>query len=429
MKILHQVYEDLFFAGLSEEAFQEVKKPVGQANQRAIIAWSISMCMFWIMSLILGLFIPVYAQCSPVYLGGVISSSFTLFCALFLIKRYPWLLNAVMSLLALSVLMVGIGIAVYQPHDKTATMIAMVVMIPTCFITPTIRSVAILGVIIGVYIIAGEDAIDRPIFNWGLLNLFIFSIAGLVTGHVINKTRFRRFLYEDSSKKMAEMQANLNDRLVMGIGTMVDSRDISTGGHSRRTATGVRFLVEAMRKDESLALTDSFCDKVIKAAPMHDIGKIAVDDVILRKPGKYTPEEFEEMKKHAAEGARVLHEIFFDGDEEFCRIAMNVAHYHHERVDGTGYPEGRKGDEIPLEARIMAIADVYDALVSRRVYKERFTPEKADRTIRDGMGSQFDAKLEKYYEEALPRLEEFYSRDLREEEMDAPAGPAGSQTV
>ena len=147
---------------------------------------------------------------------------------------------------------------------------------------------------------------------------------------------------------------------------------------------------------------------------MHDLGKIAVDDAILRKPGRFTPEEFEKMKAHAAEGARIVHEILRDtDDEDFRRIAENMAHYHHERWDGSGYPDGLKGEEIPLEARIMAIADVYDALVSKRVYKEEFSFEKADRIIMEGMGTQFDPGLQKYYIAARPRLEAFYASENR----------------
>ena len=218
-------------------------------------------------------------------------------------------------------------------------------------------------------------------------------------------------LQKDVAAKTERIVA-MHDRLVLGMATMVESRDNSTGGHIRRTSEGVRLLVEEMRKDETLALSEDFCRNIIKAAPMHDLGKIAVDDAILRKNGPFTPEEREEMKKHAAQGARIVHEILRDtDDEEFRRIAENVAHYHHEKVDGTGYPDGLKGDEIPLEARIMAVADVYDALVSKRVYKEKFTFEKADAIICEGMGTQFDARLRPYYEKARPRLEAFYSSE------------------
>ena len=145
---------------------------------------------------------------------------------------------------------------------------------------------------------------------------------------------------------------------------------------------------------------------------MHDLGKIAVDDQVLRKPGKFTPEEFEEMKKHAAEGARIVHEILKSTDDaDFKIIAENVAHYHHERWDGSGYPSGLKGDKIPLEARIMAIADVYDALVSKRVYKESMSFEQADKIMMESMGNHFDKRLEEYYVNARPKLEAYYSAE------------------
>ena len=203
---------------------------------------------------------------------------------------------------------------------------------------------------------------------------------------------------------------DMHDNLILGMATMVESRDNSTGGHIRRTSEVVRLLIEETKKDNALKLSEKFCKDLIKAAPMHDIGKIAVDDVILRKPGRFTDEEFEKMKAHAAEGAKIVHEILKETDDEhFKMIAENVAHYHHERWDGSGYPNGLKGEEIPLEARIMAIADVYDALVSKRVYKESMSFTQADSIIMEGMGKHFDKRLEPYYVRARARLEEYYS--------------------
>ncbi|MCR5118092.1 MAG: HD domain-containing protein [Lachnospiraceae bacterium] len=205
----------------------------------------------------------------------------------------------------------------------------------------------------------------------------------------------------------------MHDNLVLSMATMVESRDNSTGGHIKRTSEGVRMLVDEIRKDGKLKLSDEFCRDIIKAAPMHDLGKIAVDDAILRKPGRFTPEEFEKMKKHAEEGAKTVHEILKSTDDEsFKKIAENVAHYHHERWDGSGYPEGLKGEAIPLEARIMAIADVYDALVSKRVYKESMSFEEADKIIMDGMGKHFDEGLKEYYVKARPKLEAYYRTNI-----------------
>ena len=202
----------------------------------------------------------------------------------------------------------------------------------------------------------------------------------------------------------------MHNNLIMSMATMVESRDNSTGGHIRRTSEGVRLLIDAILETGAFDLDEKFCKNLIKAAPMHDLGKIAVDDAILRKPGRFTPEEFAVMKTHAAEGARIVHEILRDTDDDaFHLLAENVAHFHHERWDGSGYPTGLKGSAIPLEARIMAVADVYDALVSKRVYKDKMSFEKADEIIREGMGSQFDPALEPVYLAAKPKLEAYYA--------------------
>ena len=206
----------------------------------------------------------------------------------------------------------------------------------------------------------------------------------------------------------------MHNNLILGMATMVESRDNSTGGHIKRTSDVVAFLIEAIQKDkdeDSLQVSAEFCHNIVKAAPMHDLGKIAVDDEILRKPGRFSPQEFEKMKAHAAEGARIVHEILKGTDDlAFHLLAENVAHYHHERWDGSGYPEGLKGEEIPLEARIMAVADVYDALVSKRVYKDPMSFEEADSIMMESFGKHFDKRLEKYYLIAKPKLEEYYSK-------------------
>ena len=210
------------------------------------------------------------------------------------------------------------------------------------------------------------------------------------------------------TKREKEMQ----NKLVFGMATMVEGRDNSTGGHIKRTSKVVELIVEEMAKDNSVVFDNRFISSVIKAAPMHDLGKITVDDAVLRKPGKFTPKEFAAMKEHSKEGARIVKEILENyGDEYFEQIAVNVAHYHHERWDGSGYPLGLKGEIIPLEARIMAIADVYDALVSKRVYKEEFSFEDANKIILEGMGKQFDPGLEKYYLSAREKIENFYKEN------------------
>ena len=203
--------------------------------------------------------------------------------------------------------------------------------------------------------------------------------------------------------------ALITDRLIMGVATMIEGRDNSTGGHIKRTSQVVSFLIDEMKKENEFGLSVDFCEAVVKASPMHDLGKITIDDVILRKPGKFTPEEYEVMKTHAEAGAKII-KVILEGttNPTFTEVAINMAHFHHERYDGSGYPMHLVGDDIPLEARILAIADVYDALVSKRVYKEKMTFVEANKIILEGMGTQFDKRLEKYYVIARPRLEEYY---------------------
>ena len=216
---------------------------------------------------------------------------------------------------------------------------------------------------------------------------------------------------EASNTRRLQKIREMNDNFVMAMATMVESRDNSTGGHIRRTSDVVAMLIDEIKKDDDLGLDDDFCTYLIKAAPMHDLGKIAVDDAILRKPGKLTTEEYEQMKTHAPKGAQIVHEVLQGIDNErFRQIAENVAHYHHEKWDGSGYPDGLKGEQIPLEARIMAVADFYDALVSKRYYKPAMPFDQATEIILEGMGTFFDKRMEKYFLAAREKLEEYYDK-------------------
>lgn len=204
----------------------------------------------------------------------------------------------------------------------------------------------------------------------------------------------------------------IQDKLILGMADMVESRDYSTGGHIKRTSHVVRILARELQNIGTYQVPSDFYRNLIKAAPMHDLGKLAIDDAILRKPGNFTEEEFEVMKDHAAKGAELLLKVL-DGieDEEFEQIAVNVAHYHHEKWDGTGYPEHLAGEQIPLEARIMAVADVYDALISKRYYKEGMSAQEAFEIIHQGMGTQFDPKLEPAVIRSREALEAYYEQE------------------
>lgn len=242
-----------------------------------------------------------------------------------------------------------------------------------------------------------------------------------IIGYCINledTTQNHRYahLLEDYSRKLNEEVASktdhikeMQDKMILTFSEMVENRDSSTGGHIKRTTEGVKILVSKLRSDRR-DTDDIFCNTLINAAPMHDLGRIAIPDAILQKPGRYESWEYEIMKKHAEKGAEIIHRAFEDYDDaNFRRIAENIAHYHHERWDGAGYPLGLSGVDIPLEARIVAIADVYDALVSYRTYRQKLSFEDAYNTIMDNMGTQFDPSLAKYFAASRQELEAFYS--------------------
>ena len=215
---------------------------------------------------------------------------------------------------------------------------------------------------------------------------------------------------KDTIDKQSQDLIEIQNKIILGMANVVESRDNSTGGHIKRTSEVVKIFVDKLRyANLKYDLNEEFLNDVVKAAPMHDLGKIAIDDSILRKPGRFTPEEYAEMKKHAKEGVVIINSVL-EGveDENFVHIAKNIAHYHHEKYDGSGYPDNLSGEDIPLEARIMALADVFDALVSKRCYKEEFSYDEAFKIIENSIGNHFDPELGKVFIECRSNLEYYY---------------------
>ena len=204
---------------------------------------------------------------------------------------------------------------------------------------------------------------------------------------------------EDIQEKLVADQRALFEmqtHTISGMANLIENRDLETGEHVTRTSQYVRTLAEFARRDGvyAEALDDRFISTLYMMAPMHDIGKIVVPDRVLKKPGRLTEAEFAQMKRHASEGGRIIREVLSGvADEAYVAMASDIAMYHHERWDGAGYPSGLAGEAIPLSARIMAIADVYDALISARCYKAPVPKEKAFEIIRQEAGTHFDPKL------------------------------------
>ena len=239
----------------------------------------------------------------------------------------------------------------------------------------------------------------------------LIEFADRTAEHKYTETveKYNAELSEEVEAKTAHIN-DIKDKMVIGMAAMVESRDNSTGGHIQRTSEVVSMFAGKLAEHaDELGIDYEFIDLVIRAAPMHDLGKISVDDAILRKQGKFTDEEYAKMKEHSAEGAKIVHKILKDVEDDiFVEVAENVAHYHHEKWNGTGYPCGLSGKEIPIEARIMALADVFDALVSKRCYKEPFDYDRAFGIIENDLGTHFDPVLGKLFLECKNELMGYY---------------------
>ncbi|MDZ4169707.1 MAG: response regulator [Coriobacteriia bacterium] len=200
---------------------------------------------------------------------------------------------------------------------------------------------------------------------------------------------------EDIVMEQVREIANAQMATILALARLAESRDDETGTHLERVQAFCRLLGEGYRRrNEEPGVTRSFVDSLVEASTLHDIGKVAISDDILLKPGKLNVLEFEVMKEHTTVGARTLEAVRdrYPGNR-FIEVGIEITRSHHERWDGTGYPDGLGADAIPLSARIMAIADVYDALRSKRVYKDAFAHDDSARIILDGAGTHFDPAL------------------------------------
>lgn len=228
----------------------------------------------------------------------------------------------------------------------------------------------------------------------------------------ILKERVKNHLMLQASKKLLERQneileerviqrtsqlSELQDVAMVAMGALAESRDPETGNHIRRTQRYVKVLATEVAKSEQYksVLTPDVITSLYKSAPLHDIGKVGIEDSILLKPGKLTDDEFDEMKRHTTYGrdAIAAAEMSIDSADNFLIFAKEIAYSHQEKWDGSGYPEGLSGADIPLSARLMAVADVYDALISKRVYKPAFSHDKAVDIIVEGKGTHFEPLL------------------------------------
>lgn len=240
-------------------------------------------------------------------------------------------------------------------------------------------------------------------FELGAVDVVSKHIPQLIINRVklhLEITEYKNDL-EEKVREKTELIEHLQDVMMLAIAELVECRDENTGGHIKRTANYMKILLDEIVKSGlySDILTSDYVRDIIRSAPLHDVGKIGINDATLLKAGRLDDAEFEYMKNHAELGGQTIQRMINETNvESFLYIAKDMAHYHHEKWDGSGYPRGLKGGEIPISARIMAIVDVYDALTTKRPYKEALSHEKALEIILEGKGKSFDPKIIEIFE-------------------------------
>lgn len=213
-------------------------------------------------------------------------------------------------------------------------------------------------------------------------------------------------------KMQSEKLKKSNENIVDILGTVVESRDLESGEHIMRVKDYTRILARKLMEEcPEYELNDDKIEIIVAASALHDIGKIAIPDKILLKPGRLTDDEFEVMKSHTTRGSEMINNIKDVWDENYRKVSYEICRSHHEKWDGRGYPDGLKGEDIPLSAQIVSIADCYDALVNERVYKDAFSKEEAFRMIVSGECGMFNPKLLEAFRNSKADFEELVKHD------------------
>ncbi|MDO4167596.1 MAG: substrate-binding domain-containing protein [Eubacteriales bacterium] len=247
--------------------------------------------------------------------------------------------------------------------------------------------------------LAETESYQKFAFGTKRLHRFLMDIDNSISMHVQHNR------LELSNQRLKDIQ----NTIIVSFADLVESRDMFTGQHIKRTSAYLQVLVEHMAQMQQYQeeLTERARELMCKAAPLHDIGKIKISDTVLNKPGRLNDEEFEKIKLHTVEGGKIINSTLTNiEDNDYLRTAHDMALYHHEKWDGTGYPCKLSGEKIPLCARIMAVVDVFDALTSKRVYKDAFSSDKAFSIMQECSGTQFDAAILSAFVDIRDQVEE-----------------------
>ena len=385
--------------GVDPELFAEVKGEFETRNRRSMfILAMLGVCEGVILvsgDLVNGSFAPAL----PIYIALlIICIGIAAFSRSNFMRKPKQLLACCFVGLSIAMLY-GMGIAFQHPAPDdypAVTFMVLFVALPLMFTDVAWHMILFQVLWACIFMVTSRLYSSPWVFQINLLDAVTFTVVGAVLYGTISNEHVRQVVDHLQLESETERLNSLQSAILMRLSNVIEGRDENTGDHVTRTCSFVADLLDDLRLQEKWRsrLPESFVNQAVLCASLHDLGKLQIPDAILNKPGRLTDEEFEVMKLHTVYGDELVQrtlEGLVRPDE--LAIARNIVRSHHERWDGTGYPDGLAGEDIPIEARAMALADVFDALTHERCYKEALPVEDAIRIIEEGRGTQFDPEM------------------------------------
>ena len=376
----------IFYDGLEKSKYESVKNELYEQNRKNLVLYSGVVSIFFGVLFTFSSFSPVIGPNRYVYLGCTIASVITFLLIQFVAKRRTSLiifLNYVyLTIVYTFAILVG---TVIQPQQLAVSMCVCGALVPFLSYDIVARSAIFRAVMTIIFCIVAIFVKPREVYTVDIINVIGYGLVGSVGNVIIQKVQTSAFYLRYNLKRevaeRTQVIKDLSHESLMAFATAIDAKDSYTNGHSLRVADYSRLIASKMGKSKKEQ------EDIYYVALLHDVGKIGIPDGIINKPGKLTDEEYIQIKKHPTTGYNILKNI-----EKLPQVAVG-AKYHHERYDGKGYPEGIGGDDIPEIARIIAVADAYDAMTSTRSYRATMSQEEVYNEIKEGKGTQFDPKI------------------------------------
>ena len=426
MNVYLQKLKNLFFyCGLEKEEYNEIKLEAYKSNFRA---WKLLHILIFALFFIMTIVNIVLGFSSSTVLLSLLTLIYSgIICVLFffVFKEDSLVAQFLIYFTMIILLCYGLNVSISKPHMMGVTFIALLLILPVFMIDKPYFMALLTSVASVIYLIFASIAKEKDVFNADLVNVVIYCFIGIIINVFINYARIHEYFYKAQESKAYNRLNGLNitlqkmsQNLIGMLGTVVESRDLESGEHIDRVKGYTYILANQVMEDcPEYGLDNYDVNLMTYASPLHDVGKISISDSILLKPGRLTDEEFEIIKTHCIKGCDIINKMAGSWSNDYIKTGLDICRSHHEKWDGKGYPQGLKGDDIPIAAQIVSIADIFDALTTKRVYKDAYSAEKAYRMIMDGECGAFSDKLLSCFEKCK---EKFISCASSSDEIEIP---------